>query len=194
MVIYGQTLVLLLYSSFSPAPNVGFHRLPSGSIYLPGVEISALTWSPVCCTGVSAPSPGAPLSLLLHWPGCLQSCFSHFFPHFTVWHLVQSSIPFPRGTSTWFLAQVCPAAVQEPGWSCPCSAHTTPASPAANPAAPHCQPLTADTQCSRVSAVLQGTERVLIKKWRIVLCLWCLSIKIQRTSDFIVSYCIPGTS
>lgn len=29
--------------------------------------------------GISAPTPGAPPPLLLHWPGCLQSCSFHIF-------------------------------------------------------------------------------------------------------------------
>ena len=82
-----------------PAPAWALHRVaasfghpPAPMWGLPGLQLEICSTvdlhglqgtaclTRVCstgCRGISAPAPGAPPSLLLHWPWRLQSCFSH---------------------------------------------------------------------------------------------------------------------
>ena len=95
-----------LHTATGPAKSLLQHRLPTGS-QLPSCTspCSSLGFSSSCrwrsaplwtsmgcrgtacltmvcsrgCRGISAQVPGAHPALLLHWPWCLQGCFSYIF-------------------------------------------------------------------------------------------------------------------
>lgn len=142
MVIYHQSMVVPLYSSFPhtffTCSNCRFSqtaaslRQCSPALVWGCSVISALTWSPACCTGVSAPGPGAsplpppPLTwglaeLFLTFLSplhCVPSC-----PELNTLSQRHSSLAHGSGV---------PAAAPGAVWSCPCSALTSPALPSAS--------------------------------------------------------------